>query len=131
MKRDSSSVVTPDVRKAKKGIRYRLSTLQELHKLFIVDQSVERSYSQFTRHVPEYIIKPQPEDCGTCLCMLCLNPELKLEAITRNLEATMTLDIVKEKDNANSVNALIENLKNSGKTFNYLEWSKQKEKEVK
>ena len=61
LKKDDNSVVTPDVRKAKKGIRYCFSTLQELHEGFIVDQSVECSYSQFTRHVPEYIIKPKPE----------------------------------------------------------------------
>ena len=68
-----NSVVAPDVRKAKKGIRYHLSMLQELHERFIVDQSVECSYSQFTRHVPENIIKPKPEYWGTCLCMVCLN----------------------------------------------------------
>ena len=55
-----------------------------------------------------------------------------LKAIKRNLETTMKLDIVKEKDNANSVNALIENVKNSGITLlNYLEWSREKGKEVK
>ena len=57
-------------------------------------------------------------------------PELKLKAIKRNLEITMTLDIFKEKNNANSVNALIENVKNSRKTFNYLEWSKEKSKKA-
>ena len=31
----------------------------------------------------------------------------------------------------NSINALIENVNKSGKTFNYLEWSKEKGKEVK
>ena len=43
----------------------------------------------------------------------------------------MILDIVNEKNNANSVNALIENVKNSGKTLNYIEWSKEKGKQVK
>ena len=47
--------------------------------------------------------------------MLCLNSKLKLEAAKRNLETTMILDTVNEKNNANSVNALIENVKNSGK----------------
>ena len=83
LKRHDNSVVNPDVRKAKKDIRYHLSMLQELHKRFIVDQSVECSYFYFTKHMPEYIIKPKPEDWGTCLCMPCLNPELKLEAIKK------------------------------------------------
>ena len=64
-------------------------------------------------------------------CMLCLNSKLKLEAAKRNLETTMILDTVNEKNNANSVNALIENVKNSGKTLSYIEWSKEKGKEVK
>ena len=106
LERDDNSAVTPNVRKAKKVIRYCLSMFQDLQKQFFLAQSVECSYSQFTRHVPEYIAKPRPEDWGTCWCMLCLNPELKLEVIKINLETTMTLDIVKEKDNANSVNAL-------------------------
>jgi len=82
LQRDDVSIVTPDIKKAKKGIRYRLASLQELHQRFQVDGSIECSYAQFTRYVPEHIVKPKPEDWGTCL-----NPELKLESIKKQLPA--------------------------------------------
>ena len=68
--KDENSVVVPDIKKSKKGIRYRLMTLEDLHQKFVVDEQ-ECSYPQFTRHVPGYIIKPKPEDWGTCLCKIC------------------------------------------------------------
>ena len=126
--RDDVSVVVPDIKKAKKGIRYRLASLQELHQRFQVDESVECSYVQFTRYVPEHVIKPKPEDWGTCLCMTCLNPELKLEAIRKNITTAVNLDMVKDQAHKEDVDNLIEQIKTSGKTFKYLEWTKVKEK---
>ena len=106
---DVVSIVTPDLKKAKKGIQYRLASLQELHQRFQVDESAaECSYSQFTHYVPENILNPKPEDWGTCLCMTCLNPELKLESIKRQLETNVTLDMVKDNTYKQEVNDLIQ-----------------------
>ena len=127
--RDDVSIVTPDLKKAKKGIQYRLASLQELHQRFQVDESAAKcSYSQFTCYVPDNIVKPKPEDWGTCFCMTCLNPELKLESIKRQLEANVTIDMVKDNTHKQEVNDLIQHIKASGKTFDYLEWSKEGEK---
>ena len=78
--------------------------------------------------VPENIVKAKPEDWGTCLCMTCLNPELKLESIKRQLETNVTLGIVKDNTYKEEVNDLIQHIKASGKTFDYLEWTKEGEK---
>ena len=93
-----------------------------------MDESVKSSYVQFTRYAPEHVIKPKPENWGTCLCMTCLNPELKLEAIRKNITTAVNLDMVKDQAHKEDVDNLIEQIKTSGKTFKYLEWTKVKEK---
>ena len=35
-----------------------------------------------------HIMKPSPNDWGTCLCRTCLNPEIKLEALPKILNNT-------------------------------------------
>ena len=32
---------------------------------------------------PNHIIKPKPSDWGTCLCVTCLNPEIKLDRLAK------------------------------------------------
>ena len=72
----------PDIKKYKKGLLYRPLSLKELHQTFLTDaQEVECSRAQFCCNVPMEIIKPKPEEWGTCLCMFCLNSELKLKFI--------------------------------------------------
>ena len=78
---DENTIVVPDIKKSKKGLRYRLLSLSNLYVKFLGEKDTDCSYSQFTRYVPDHIIKPKPEDWGTCLCSSCLNPELKLECI--------------------------------------------------
>ena len=87
--RDDVSVVTPDLKKAKIGIQYRLASLQKLHQIFQVDKSAGCSYTQFTSYAPENLLKPKPEDCSTCLCTICRNIELKLESIKIQLGTTV------------------------------------------
>ena len=64
----NSSVVT-DEKKFKKGLRYRLSSLKVLHAKLLADENVDVSYAQFTRLIPSNVVKPKPEDWGTCLYM--------------------------------------------------------------
>lgn len=81
---DQNSSPVPDKKKA--GFRYRLCYLHVLHHKFMADTGVDCSYSHFCRMVPSYVIRPKPQDWGTCLCILCLNPELKLEALKKTRE---------------------------------------------
>ena len=125
--RDDNSIVTPDKKHAKKGIRYRCESLKELHAKFLADHDYECSYAQFTRYVPDYIVKPKPEDWGTCLCMVCLNPELKLEAARRNIpNISLTLDMVKDGGYSKEIEKACTTIKECTKVFTYLEWSKEK-----
>ena len=94
--RDENSVVVPD--KKKKHFRYRLASLEILWEKFMAEERVDCSYAQFTRYIPSNIIKPKPEDWGTCLCMICLNPELKLSCLKKAMpENDITINNVHEK----------------------------------
>ena len=127
LENDENTIVVPDVKKSKNGICYRMMSIKDLHLKFITDNDVECSYQHFARQVPDNIIKPKPEDWGTCLCMLCLNPELKLECIKRYLQnVTLTLDNLTDKDYEEEIKSLYKELKESDVIFEYLEWSREK-----
>ena len=90
------------------------------------------SYSQFTRHVPQNIVKLKPEDWGTSLCMTCINPELKLEAIKKVFPSTtLTLYMMKDGNHKLLIMELFNQIKTRTKSIRYLEWSKEKGPEVK
>ena len=78
MDNDNSSEC-PD--KKKEGIHYRRETTEVLHKKFMCETMIECSARSFGRYVPENILKPKPEDWGTSLCKVCLNPQLKVEGL--------------------------------------------------
>ena len=64
--------------------------------------------------------------------MVCLNPELKLEAVKKEIPNTMlTLEMVKDEHHQQQIEELCEAIKVSGKTFKYLEWSREKGSDVK
>ena len=98
--REDVSLVCPDTRKYAKDpgtaekvpLRYRLHYLTLLHAKFIAETSDNCCYETFTRHVPHYVKKPAAEDWGTCLCITCLNPELKLERL-RKLNEISVLNV--------------------------------------
>ncbi|CAF4429941.1 unnamed protein product, partial [Didymodactylos carnosus] len=78
---DNVSKVCPDVKEMHKGvsIRYRLHNLNVLHEQFQAKTGTLCSYSMFCQYIPPNIKKPNVNDWGTCLCMLCFNPQMKLE----------------------------------------------------
>ena len=124
---NENTVIVPDIKKAKKDLRYRLMSIKDLHLKFITDNEVECSYQHFARQVPDNIIKPKPEDWGTCLCMVCLNHELKLGCIKRTIpNVNLTLDNFTNKNYEDDIKTLCEILKESNQRFEYLEWSKEK-----
>ena len=127
--RDENSVVCPDIKKAKKGLRYHLLSLTDLHEKFITDEDEECSFSQFTRYVPKNIIKPKPEDWGTCLCATCLNPELKLECVKRRLSnITISMNDLTDNGKQTDVEDMFEQIKDSNVNYEYLEWRKDVDK---
>ena len=82
---EENSTICPDKDKVKDGkpTRYRHQYLKTLWIKFQAETLVSCDYSTFCRSAPNYIIKPKPSDWGTCLCVTCLNPEIKLERLAK------------------------------------------------
>ena len=57
------------------------SDLETLCSQFVAE-NMESSFSAFSKNVPFNVIKPKANDWGICLCVYCLNPELKVEALS-------------------------------------------------
>ncbi|CAF2801426.1 unnamed protein product [Rotaria sp. Silwood2] len=92
---------------------------------------MECSYSTFTRHIPSYIISPKPSDWGTCLCMTCLNPQLKSERINQlknvnpllnYLSSLLTNDLTSIINDEKTVNEILEELHRLKKLQNHMEY---------
>ena len=87
MTRDDVSRVSPSVKTLQLDgdqaapVRYGLSTIQTLHKKFLAGSDIQCSLSTSTRNIPVNICRPTSLTWDTCLCMRCLNPELKLEKL--------------------------------------------------
>ncbi|CAF3423393.1 unnamed protein product [Rotaria socialis] len=81
--RDDITKLCPDKHKQIDGnqIRYRLNHLNILHQQFELESTIDIDYVTFTRYIPSYIKKPNNDSWGTCLCMPCLNPQLKYEKL--------------------------------------------------
>ena len=67
-------------------VRYRLATPRSLCEKFNTESSLNCSSVYFQNNCPFDVIKPNPNDWGTCCCQTCLNPELKLDAISKVVE---------------------------------------------
>ncbi|CAF3378161.1 unnamed protein product [Rotaria sp. Silwood2] len=121
-----------------KQVRFLLNHLINIHQKFIMETRYECSYSTFTRHIPSYIISPKPSDWGTCLCMTCLNPQLKSERINQlknvnpllnYLSSLLTNDLTSIINDEKTVNEILEELHRlKAETFmiTYVEWIKRK-----
>ena len=69
--------------------------------------------------IPFNVIKPSPNDWGTCLCAKCLNPELKLEALAKALsDKSLKWD---DQQDYNTIDELI-------KKINEIKYDKNKTK---
>ncbi|CAF1506887.1 unnamed protein product [Adineta ricciae] len=80
---DHISKLCPDKNKVvgDHQVRYRLNHLSTLHQTFEYETDIVVDYVTFTRYVPDYIQKPTHENWGTCLCVVCLNPQMKFEKL--------------------------------------------------
>ena len=73
------------------------------------------SLSSFMRYIPASVIQPKREDWGTCLCKMCTNPQLKLDALlAANIldEKNLVEDVVQDQM---THTALITTVENSAK----------------
>ena len=125
--RDENSFCVPD-KKVKEGTRYRLASLEMLHMKYLSEcESVddEVSYPHFTTLVPKNIIKPKPESWGTCLCMPCINTELKVSAVNR-----ICLCELGKLSEQEELVRIIEELAKHKDQVEYLEWKKIKNHKV-
>ena len=81
--------------KKKEGVHYHRDTIELLHEKFLAEAMVECSLNTFARYLLKNVVEPKPEDWGTSLCKMCLNPELKIEALRDpevKLETLLSLD---------------------------------------
>ena len=129
---ENSSEV-PDMKAAKKGIRYFYCYKTVLWIQFLSSSGLEISYSQFCRYWPEKIVKPKIEDFGSCKCIPCENTELLLNSMKRQdcVSKEHQLDImIKDirSGDATLEKRFVEDLDNldtgdkKTKTLTYLHW---------
>ena len=120
---DEISKVSPDKNKTKNGtqIRFRLHYLSVLHARFVAETGMECHYSTFTRHVPQHVIKPKASDWGTCLCAICLNPELKIEKLTK---LGYLKPVVLDRMDDDGWELLFAKLEEHHVNISYVEWRK-------
>jgi hypothetical protein len=83
LNRDDISKPCPDKKKHvnNQQIRYRLNHLTVLHQQFEIETGADIDYVTFCRYVPDNIKKPNHDSWGTCLCVTCLNPQMKFEKL--------------------------------------------------
>ncbi|CAF1280652.1 unnamed protein product, partial [Didymodactylos carnosus] len=144
-KQDTVSRISPDKSKHKHGhqIRLRLNNLSNLHQRFEAETGIDIDYTTFTRHVPDYIMKPNHDSWGTCLCMTCLNPELKTDKLRnmthkhpsiQNIISLISPDLeelVKDATRLNKFKLELSKLKHESFNITYPEWQKIKSDQAK
>ena len=139
-----NTIDVPDKKKYVKGARFRTASLLTLYNNFESQNPGQCTYATFTKYWPALFVKPLASEFGTCLCTICQNMELKVEALKgRKLifqaEENLTLDIVikaaREEDfePENRFKSEVEALADEDKAnvdVGYLEWNKVKQTEI-
>jgi hypothetical protein len=85
MCRDDISKLCPDKKKQinHQQIRYRLNHLAVLHQQLEIETNIDIDYHTFLRYVSPFIVKPKVDDWGTCLCIICVNPQIKFDKLNQ------------------------------------------------
>ena len=135
-----NTIEVPDKRKFIKGIRYRTASKLCLFEGFDSRYPNLCTYATFCKYWPRKYLKPKPSDLGTCMCIICQNTELKMEAVKRVFEngANHCLEaIIENSKNGNFEaendykNYLEELIEDQNKTvLGYLRWEKIKQTEI-
>ena len=138
--RDDISKLCPDKNKQTDGhqIRYRLNNLNILHQQFELESNIDIDYVTFTRYVPSYIKKPNHDSWGTCLCIICLNPQIKYEkmhqlknkypCIKSIIDSTPVdlYDLAKDNIKINEFKENLAKLNREDIVVTFCEWQKKK-----
>jgi hypothetical protein len=138
--RDDISKPCPDKKKHVDNhqIRYRLNHLTVLHQRFELETSIDIDYDTFCHQVPIYIKKPNHDSWGTCLCIICLNPQMKFEKIQylkpKNPNVKTALEgvscdiseLVKDNDVKEVFKQKLMKLNEENFTVTFSEWQKKK-----
>ncbi|CAF1685218.1 unnamed protein product, partial [Adineta ricciae] len=137
---DHISKLCPDKNKtvADHLIRYRLNRLSTLHQMFEYETDNVVDYVTFTRYVPDYIQKPTHENWGTCLCVVCLNPQMKFEKLKQLKQKHPSIqpvihdtpidlsELVKDESKLEEFKRKLIKLNDEKLTVTYSEWQKIK-----
>jgi hypothetical protein len=119
-------------------IRYRLNHLAVLHQQFEIETGIDIDYDTFCRHVPDNIKKPNNDSWGTCLCVTCLNPQMKFEKLqhlkSKHPQVKTVLDgysydlseTVKDDDRTEELKKELMKLYAEKFNVTYSEWQKKK-----
>ncbi len=140
MCRDDISQLCPDKKKQinHQQIRYRLNHLTVLHQQFEIETNIDIDYYTFLRYIPSFIVKPKVDDWGTCLCIICVNPQMKFDKLNRlkstkpiikQLLNSMSVDLNEVLNNQQSTKQLkdaLHQLKHEKFSLTYNEWQKLK-----
>jgi hypothetical protein len=140
MCRDDISKLCPDKKKQinNQQIRYRLNHLTVLHQRFEIETKIDIDYHTFVRYVPPFVVKPKVDDWGTCLCITCLNPQMKLDKlnqlkstkpIIKQLLNSMSVDlseVLNDQQSTRQLKDALHQLKQEKFTLTYNEWQKVK-----
>ena len=105
-------------------VRYRMSTLKTLYLKFCAESSLSCCFSTFTRNIPQNIKRPSPLTWNTCLCVKCLNPELKLERLAKvKRDASICIsESTSEEEFQESIRKIKQIKTKKGDTIEYVEW---------
>lgn len=137
---DDVSKQAPDKKKQIRGqqIRYLLNHLSTIHQRFVVETGNNCHYSTFTRYIPDFVVKPNANDWGTCLCVMCLNPQMKFEKL-QNLKSRYSIiksvlidgltditDLVTDESKTKDFKSNLATLKDEQFNITYSEWTKKK-----
>ena len=126
------------------GARFRTASLLTLFASFEIQFPNLCTYSTFARYWPALFVKPGASDFGTCLCIICQNMELKVEALVQRRligvdQPGYGLDlIIMESRNGNFASEnefkeAIESLAEEEKAsinIGFLQWEKVKQTEL-
>lgn len=139
MCRDDISKLCPDKKKKKdQQIRYRLNHLTVLHQQFETETKIDIDYHTFLRYVPSFIVKPKVDDWGTCLCIICINPQIKLDKLNQlkstkpiikqllNLMSADLNEVLNNQQSSKQLKDALHQLELEQFILTYTEWQKVK-----
>ena len=110
--------------------------------MFEYETDIVVDYVTFTRYVPDYIQKPTHETWGTCLCVVCLNPQMKFEKLKQLKQKHPPIqpvvhdtpidlsELVKDENELEEFKRKLIKLNDEKLNITYSEWHKIKKNQI-